>query len=650
MMYDFEEPNSLGQQILQIALTSSEPQTLLSRIARQIGEVFGVDTCLVVAEPDRGVGALLGFWQAGRSAILDPEVKVQLLSIVANAGVQPLAIADLQAETTTSEVDGLAELLSVRAWLSQPTGDRASPGGAIAIGCNRVRPWSAAEREGLKTLAEVTALACDRAKLQQQVQTHNCYQALVSHLSEVLRNPSELEPTLESALAETARALQVDRGWIMTLKYADPLQKNRTRKKLPKARASAIAHWSERSEVRDASVNLTFALSDCSLCARAWHNAPQPLAIADTARLSPVSLKTPALFARDPMSAWLIVPLMRRTGSDAGTTLAIGFLILQARYPRGWQNEELELVRWVGEQLSTAMLQNQAQRQVQSLVEERTAQLRWSLELQAKLSEKMRTQIDELKRANQIKDEFLATVQDELKHPLAKMKMAIEMLKIIPDTQRRQRYMEILETECAKETKLIVDLLTLQQLRSQQFSSDRQQLDIREIVNSVARTFEQRWTDKGLSLEVTYQLATTASQTSETQPILYTDPNSLNRILLELLSNAGKFSEPDTLVRLEVRLQASDTGRQIVLTVTNIGGGLSPEEQEAIFKPFTQVRRREGTEQGTGLGLALVQSLVEHLNGTIEVSSIPSENDSTYVTAFTLTLPQSQPSSSLWDA
>jgi signal transduction histidine kinase len=644
-MYDFEALNRIGQQILQIAIASSDPQTLLSEIARQIGEAFNADACLVIAHLERGYQGPIGLWQKGGSVVLTPEVKVQLLSTPAIAPLRPLVIHD--SLTALGELEGLSAILPVRAWLSQPIGEVETVRGLIALGRRRSHQWSEAEQNGLKATVEAATVACDRALLQQQLQTRSRYQALVCFLSEVLRNPSEIGPTVERALAETAEALQVERGWVMTLKYADPLQKNRNRKKLPKAKAAAIAHWSAQPEGDNCSTALAFALSDCSLCARAWQNAPQPLALGDCANAE--SLKASPLLDLTPMAAALVVPLMKRPGNDGGQSLAIGFLILQDRYPRVWQDEELALVTWVGEQLSTAMLQNQAQRQVQSLVEERTAQLRWSLELQAKLSEKMRNQIDELKRANQIKDEFLATVQDELKHPLAKMKMAIEMLKIAPDAQRRQRYMEILETECAKETKLIIDLLTLQQVRSQQFSSDRQQLNIRDIIESLGRTFEQRWGQKGLSLEVDDRLEAKTAHSTKASPVLYTDPNSLSRILLELLSNAGKFSEPDTIVRLGVYLQPNAAGQQIVFTVTNVGIGVSQEEQEDIFKPFTQVHKREGTAQGTGLGLALVKSLVEHLNGTIEVSSIPSDNPPTFVTSFTLTLPQFQPQQSVWE-
>ncbi|WP_445240961.1 sensor histidine kinase [Microcoleus vaginatus] len=111
-------------------------------------------------------------------------------------------------------------------------------------------------------------------------------------------------------------------------------------------------------------------------------------------------------------------------------------------------------------------------------------------------------------------------------------------------------------------------------------------------------------------------------------------------MLLELLTNAGKYSASGTAVVLE----ASEAAGYIVLSISNFGRGISAGDLPHIFDKF---RRGTGiTDQaiaGTGLGLALVKSLVQHLNGTIDVSSCPAESseaDNLWRTSFTLTLPQ----------
>jgi signal transduction histidine kinase len=288
---------------------------------------------------------------------------------------------------------------------------------------------------------------------------------------------------------------------------------------------------------------------------------------------------------------------------------------------------------------------------VQSLVEERTAQLERSLDVQAKLYEKTLQQIDQLQQLNQLKEEFLSTMSHELRTPLTTMSLAIRMLRqpTLP-VERRNKYLEILEQECNKEIELINDLLSLQRLEADQASMQPQKIDLMGLINDLAQSFQQKWADKRLTLVVDAPVRSpTSSQnpkssTSNAQSLmLNTDPDSLNRILLELLTNAGKYSDPDTTVHLQVTHQINPSVNQVVLTLSNIGSGISPTDLDHIFDKF---RRGQGVTQkavqGTGLGLALVKCLVQYLNGAISVSSCPLENSPSSVITFTLTLPQWQ--------
>ena len=83
----------------------------------------------------------------------------------------------------------------------------------------------------------------------------------------------------------------------------------------------------------------------------------------------------------------------------------------------------------VSAQVSTAIIQAETLRQVQSLVEKRTAELRESLAVQAKLYDRTRHQLDQLRQLNQARDEFLSTVSHELRKPLTSMTLAIRMLR-----------------------------------------------------------------------------------------------------------------------------------------------------------------------------------------------------------------------------
>jgi signal transduction histidine kinase len=97
-----------------------------------------------------------------------------------------------------------------------------------------------------------------------------------------------------------------------------------------------------------------------------------------------------------------------------------------------------------------------------------------------------------------------------------------------------------------------------------------------------------------------------------------TEPESVSQILHELLTNAGKYAHPQTAVELQATLERD----LLIFKIINQGKAIPPEEQDYIFEKF---RRGTGVTQqaigGTGLGLALVKSLVQHLQGEISVTS-----------------------------
>jgi signal transduction histidine kinase len=126
-------------------------------------------------------------------------------------------------------------------------------------------------------------------------------------------------------------------------------------------------------------------------------------------------------------------------------------------------------------------------------------------------------------------------------------------------------------------------------------------------------------------------------------PQIQTDADSLKHILEELLVNAGKFSIPKTMVEVWMTVESA----RVVFEITNLSKPISSEDLPSLFDRF---RRGAGATQqaiaGTGLGLALVKSMVEHIQGTIAVTSTPvdpslAESLGTTVakTCFTVTIP-----------
>jgi signal transduction histidine kinase len=169
------------------------------------------------------------------------------------------------------------------------------------------------------------------------------------------------------------------------------------------------------------------------------------------------------IFEIDRMRSGINVPIIALSSGGSGNTI-LGFLVLQDSGDRDWGAEELKILELVGTQLGNAILQNQTLHQVQALVEDRNAQLKRSMEVQAKLYELTRQQLDQLRRLNEVKDEFLDTLNHELKTPLATMRMAIENLRrpgISPE--RQAMYLDMMQAQLNRETKLVNDLLKLRE-------------------------------------------------------------------------------------------------------------------------------------------------------------------------------------------
>lgn len=259
--------------------------------------------------------------------------------------------------------------------------------------------------------------------------------------------------------------------------------------------------------------------------------------------------------------------------------------------------------------------------QVQSLniglerqVQERTAQLH--------------EQMQQLQQLNQLKDDFLSTVSHELRTPLTNIKMAIQMLQVAPTSERRDRYLQILQSECDREVTLINDLLDLQRLETGIDCIALETMQLDQWLPPIVASFH----DRALARQQTVQLDIAPGLT------LTTDPMKLKRIIMELLNNACKYTPPAGIITVTVRALASraqsNAANGVELVVNNSGSEIPATDLKRIFEKFYRISSNDRWQQGgTGLGLAIVQKLVEHLGGHIRAESGAGQ------TTFTIEIP-----------
>lgn len=242
---------------------------------------------------------------------------------------------------------------------------------------------------------------------------------------------------------------------------------------------------------------------------------------------------------------------------------------------------------------------------------------------QARLYQASQVQIQEMKKLDQLKDSFLSTTSHELRSPVTNMRMAIRMLKIALAQERAaveestqlekrntvDRYLNILDTECDREITLINDLLDLQRLEAGEHPLSMETICLHDWLSPVIAPFQERARDR----QQTFQI-----NLAPNLPVLISDPAILERILTELFNNACKYTPQNG--QITVTIQAQPDSMQ--LQISNTSGDISTNELTHIFDKFYRIPNADPWKQGgTGLGLALVQKLIEHLGGTIAVES-----------------------------
>ena len=236
---------------------------------------------------------------------------------------------------------------------------------------------------------------------------------------------------------------------------------------------------------------------------------------------------------------------------------------------------------------------------------------------QARLYQAAQAQVAELEKLNQLKDDFLCTVSHELRTPITAIKMTLQMLEVImnqplkiPDKYGAiSQYLPLLYSQCDEEIKLIDDLLKLQQLEAGEEPLLVEFIDLQIWLPQLLEPFIERTHNQKQFLNV---------EIPENLPLLVSNIFSLERIISELLTNACKYTPPEEEIKLTVNL----TSNFIEFQVINTGVEIPAAEFPRIFDKFYRIPNTDRWKHGgTGLGLALVKRLVEHLGGLIVVES-----------------------------
>ena len=215
----------------------------------------------------------------------------------------------------------------------------------------------------------------------------------------------------------------------------------------------------------------------------------------------------------------------------------------------------------------------------------------------------------ELSRANRLKDEFLATLSHELRTPLGAVLGWTRVLRTTgAEGATRERALEAIERNARAQARLIEDLLEISRIVSGKLSMQVRPVDLAEIVDAAAEVVRPAAAAKQIAL--TTEVAVRPAMTSG-------DPDRLQQIVWNLISNAVKFTEPGGSARIRL---TRNRGYRIV--VTDTGEGIDPRFLPHVFDAFRQADGTTTREHGgLGLGLAIARELVELHGGTIKARS-----------------------------
>ncbi|MEI6332015.1 MAG: ATP-binding protein [Pseudanabaena sp. ELA645] len=287
----------------------------------------------------------------------------------------------------------------------------------------------------------------------------------------------------------------------------------------------------------------------------------------------------------------------------------------------------------ITEQKSTQILLQQSKTELEKRVNLRTQEL---VELNERLNQQnyelqqakqaAEHSNEEMARATRLKDEFLANMSHELRTPLNAILGMSEALQEHVFGAINQEQKDSLETIASSGThllKLINDILDVAKIESGQVEITCSQTSIAELCQSSLPFVKQQALRKRIQLEL---------KIAPNLPELFVDQRRIRQSLINLLSNAIKFSPERGRVSLVVSLQqnpaeitneiTNEITSEIRFAVTDTGIGISPENLQKLFQPFVQIDGALNRQNsGTGLGLALVKSIVEMHNGTVTLTS-----------------------------
>ncbi len=233
-----------------------------------------------------------------------------------------------------------------------------------------------------------------------------------------------------------------------------------------------------------------------------------------------------------------------------------------------------------------------------------------------------------LERATRLKSQFVANMSHEIRTPMNGVLGMAQLLTMTPLDNEQRDLLATLRSSGESMLAVINDILDLSKIEAGEMLLEQIPVDLRLIADQVV----------DISAEIAHakNVAIVADVDPGLQRQILGDPTRLRQVLLNLVSNAIKFTASGHVLLRIVLVKADDHQADLLISVTDTGIGISPEVLPNLFRPFTQAdgstTRKFG---GTGLGLAISKQLIQAMGGTISAQSVVDQGSTFSVTLTT---------------
>ncbi|BAY64151.1 multi-sensor signal transduction histidine kinase [Calothrix brevissima NIES-22] len=556
-------------------------ETILSQIVKEARNLLDSDRVLIYRFGANGNDALIAEATIAASGpllnqnITDPCFSSKNRDRYQRGGIQ--VIEDIYAAGLhPCQIDFLASL-QVRANLVVPILSQQQLWGLlIAQHCHQPHQWQDSEIDLLKHLANQIGIATQQIELQQQVQQlkaeielqrHNytaklqkiqAFQALTRRMTAQLCDNVDINQILETVVGELAQLLQSDRC------HLELYDSNST--------TATIAYEYSNSP---------------PFCAGLTKS------VADFPEIYQKLLQKQPLHSVEILPGWQpqirLITQIAYPIFDAQGTIGNLWVIRATQQP--FDEWEQEIVAQIANECAIAIRQS-------------------------RLNETIQTQAQELNKSDRLKSEFLRTLAQELRTPITSISLAAQTLESVLTTEKLadkdivSQLLQILHSECGRSSKLIKDLLTLTQTQTPLDHHTLIPIDLQTWLHPIIESFREVTACQRQHLKLDVQTAL---------PPLETDITELERIVTELLSHVCKYTPAGETITVSAYLIAD----MMQISFHNSGLEISAKQQAKIFQPFYYLSKNDSWKHsGTGLELALVEKMVKHLGGAIQVETV----------------------------